>query len=174
MLSAIVIIPAQSVRASARALPDALVRTLAAFVPATIEGVLRDLAIAAPAGHPELDHIADHAGCALIEATDQRAALLLALRQARENNIFVIAAGRAPETGFADEVVELIMEGRLIARMRERPDSFMTRLLPGLAPAAALLAPRDRLGAIAAHDISTMSRRLGRAATLRMRARRVD
>lgn len=174
MLSAVVIIPTQPVRGSGRGLPEAMVRTLAALVPAAIEGVLRDLAIAAPSGHPELERIADHAGCELIEAGDQKAALMLALKATREDNIFVIPAGRAPEAGFADEIAEMIGDNRRTARMRERPDSFFTRLLPGLSPPAALLAPRETLLAIASGDIPSMSRRLGSAPTLRLRARRVD
>ncbi len=149
-------------------------RTLASLVPAVIEGVIRDLTIAACAGEAGLEGIADHAGCGLVQQADCRLALLKALDGTRESNIFLIEAGRAPEAGFAEELAELIGGGQYRARMRERPGSLLTRLLPGLAPAAALLSPRATLTQIAGADLAQMSRRFGAAPTLRLRARRVD
>lgn len=149
-------------------------RTLAALVPAAVEGVLRDLTIAAASGIEGLERIADHAGCELVEAATAQAALVTALKGTRENNVFLIRAGRAPETGFADELAELIGEGARMARMRERPDTFLQRLMPSLAPAAALLAPREKLVEIASEDMVQLSRRLGNATAMRSRARRVD
>ena len=174
MLSAVVIMSSQPVRASARTPAEAVVRTLSALVPAAVEGLLRDVTIAAPAGIAGLENIADHAGCGLVEAADSRAAILAALAGTRESTIFLIRAGLAPEAGFASELAECLDEGQGCARMRENPHNFITRLLPGLAPVAALLATREKLAAIADHDLAVMSRRLGAAPTLRLRARRVD
>jgi len=174
MLSAIVILPTQPVRASGRSFPDMMVRTLASLVPAAVEGVLRDLTIAAPHGHQELERIADHAGCELVQAETQRDALAQALKATREDNVFLLVAGRAPDTGFADEIAEMIGDGQRIALMRDRPDSFLTRLLPGLSPAAGVLAPRDRLLSFPAADVASISRQIGAARTMRLRARRID
>ena len=149
-------------------------RSLAALVPATVEGILRDVSLASATGVPGLERIADHAGCALIEAADIRAALLQALAATRETNVLLLRAGCAPEAGFGEELSELIGDGHRLARLRERPDGFLTRLFPALAPAAAVLAPRERLAQIAAADFAAISRALGRAPTLRCRARRVD
>ncbi len=174
MLSAIVLVPSQTVRVSARPAAEALVRTLSALVPAAIEGVLRDVIIAAATGVAGLEQIADHAGCGLEDAAQPRDALCKALAATREANIFLIMAGRAPETGFAEELAELLGDGQNRARMRDRPGTLLTRIAPGLAPAAALLAPRDVLLKIADDEMSRMSRRLGSAPSLRCRARRVD
>lgn len=174
MLSAVVIVPTQPVRGSSRTLADAMVRTLASLVPAAIEGVLRDVTIAAPSGHSGMERIADHAGCELIEAENQKTALLKALNATRESNVFLIPAGRAPETGFADELAEMIGDGMRLARMRERPYNFATRLFPAIAPVSAVLAPREALAAVAANDFRAIVSGLGRAPTLRIRARRVD
>ena len=181
MLSAIVIMPSHPVRGSARSgpealarAPEALVRTLAALVPAAVEGVLRDLTIAAALGIAGLERVADHAGCELVRESEPRGALIKALSGTRETNVFLIVAGRAPETGFTEELAEFLRDGHRQAIMRVRPDTFITRLLPGFSPAAALLAPREKLTAIAAGELSYMSRRLGAAQTLRCRARRVD
>ena len=174
MLSAVVILPSQPVRASGRTASESIVRTLASLVPAAVEGILRDVTIAAALDDADLERIEDHAGCELVQETGRRDALVRALGQTRESNIFLIRAGRAPEAGFGEEIAEFLGDGHRLARMRERPGSFLTRLMPGLSPASALLAPRDSLIAIASDDLLQMSRRLGSAQTLRSRARWVD
>lgn len=174
MLSAVVIIPSSPVRASARTLSDSLVRTLAALVPAAVDGLLRDLTIVAPGDANDIETIADHAGCNFICSADLRAALLQALGAVREDNVLLMRSGRAPEAGYIEEIAELIGDGQRIARMRERPARFAARLFPFLAPAAALLAPREQLTRIADADFARMSFRLGRAPVMRARARHVD
>ncbi len=174
MLSAIVLMPSQIVRVSARPVAEALARTLSALVPAAVEGVLRDVTIASITGLDGVARIADHAGCDLVEALQPHEALRKALSSAREANVFVILAGRAPESGFVEELAEFLGDGHNRARMRERSDSLLTRLAPGLAPAAAILASRTELLSIADGEMARMSRRLGSAPSLRCRARRVD
>lgn len=174
MLSALVMISSQPVSGSFRPLPETLVRTLASLVPATVEGVVRDLTLVAPAEVEAIDTVADHAGCEIARAGTAKDALLLGLSMARENNLFLLRCGRAPETGFAEELADLIRDGVGAARMRERPGSLMTRLAPSLAPVCALLIPRARLKDIVSDDVAGISARMGRAPLLRARARPVD
>lgn len=174
MLSAVVMVSSQAVPGSGNSPADAVARTLGSLVPAAVEGVLRDVTIAALNGMDSLERIADHAGCGLIQAAQLETAIINALRGARDSSVLLIRAGRAPETGFPEEIAEFLGDGGKEALLRERPQTFLTRLFPGLAPPAALIAPRDRLVEIAAADFARMAARLGRATTLRNRARLVD
>ena len=73
MLSTIVFSPpdlANGVRPS-----GPLLRTLAALVPATIEGVVRDVTLLQIGGEGEVSTIADEAGCRFVEEKDFPAAL---------------------------------------------------------------------------------------------------
>jgi hypothetical protein len=155
---------------------DAIVRTLSALVPAAIEGLLRDVTLAGLMGG-ELPHIADHAGCTLIESEDARAVLREALAAARGPNVLIIRAGRAPEAGYIEEIADLLA-GRGAAErgalLRDRPETFLSRTFPGLAPVAGVISTREALMKLGATSLSSLARRAGPAVTLRVRARRVD
>ncbi|MDB5644321.1 MAG: uncharacterized protein JWN07_3638, partial [Hyphomicrobiales bacterium] len=95
--------------------PDALVRTLAALVPAAIEGLVRDVTLAGLAGS-ELADIADHAGCEFVESVDAGMIIAHALKIARGPNVFLLRAGRAPEAGFIDEIGDFLARSDAGAR----------------------------------------------------------
>lgn len=173
MLSAIVLASDARMQPAA---PDAIVRTMAALVPAAIEGLVRDVTLAGLAGG-ELGHIADHAGCVLSESGDPAEVLREALAAARGQKLLVIRAGRAPEAGFIEEISDFLA-GHVSrshgAIMRDRPDSFVARAFPRLAPVAALVASRDILLKGGVGSLADLTRGLRPAVTLRARARRVD
>ncbi len=153
---------------------EAVVRTLSSLVPAAVEGVVRDVTLAAPAGRAGMRKIADHAGCELVEAGSQPAMFRRAFETVRNPNIFVIRAGRAPEQGFAEELADLLAGGVQSAIMRETPRRFMTRILPGLAPVAGLVARRDPMLRTQAHTLGDLVRNARATTTLRARARFVE
>ncbi|MDB5508387.1 MAG: uncharacterized protein JWL93_856 [Hyphomicrobiales bacterium] len=158
------------------ALPDAVVRTLSALVPAAIEGLVRDVTLAGQTGR-DLGHIADHAGCVLCESDDAHSVLGFALDAARGQRLFVIRAGRAPEAGFIEEISDFLSaKGRQPrgAVMRERPETILARAFPRFAPAAGLVAPRDIMLKAGAMSLEDLVRGARPALTLRARARRVD
>lgn len=173
MLSAIVLAADASQKPVS---PDALVRTLAALVPAAIEGLVRDVTLAGLAG-AELAEIADHAGCEFTESADPSMILAHALKRARGPNVFLLRAGRAPEAGFIDEFSDFLARSDAGARgalMREKPETFWTRTLPALSAPAGLIASRQRMMDAGRGDLAALVRALRPQVTLRVRGRRVD
>ena len=127
--------------------PEAMVRTLAALVPAAIEGLVRDVTLAGPAGS-DLAAIADHAGCEFTECTDPGQIVAQALKLARGPVVFLLRAGRAPEAGFIDEIGDFLARsdaGQRGALMRDRPETFWTRTMPVLSPVVGVIAARQRM-----------------------------
>ncbi len=172
MLSAVVV-----VQDSAGARPvsaEAVVRTLSSLVPAAIEGLIRDVTLAASAGREGMRKIADHAGCELAEASSGSDLFRRGVEMARNPRVFVIHAGRAPESGFAEELSDFLSSGARAAVMRETPRHFLTRLAPSLSPVAALVASRDHLLKAAATDLAGLARHARPELTLRARARWVE
>lgn len=156
--------------------PDALVRTLAALVPAAIEGLVRDVTLAGLSGS-ELAEIADHAGCEFTESADVATIIVNALKLARGPNVFLLRAGRAPEAGFIDEIGDFLSRSDAGARgalMRERPETFWTRTIPALSPAVGVIASRQRMMDAKRNDLVSLVRALRPQVTLRARGRRVD
>lgn len=172
MLSALVL---AADAATPQAKPDAVVRTLAALVPAAIEGVLRDVTLAG-AGGGDLAEIADHAGCDYCESDDPSRIVALAVARLRGPHVFVLRAGRAPDAGFIEEMGDFLARGDSArgALLRERPETIWSRLLPNLAPACGLVAPLAVLASSEARDFAALARAAKPALTLRARARRVD
>jgi hypothetical protein len=121
------------------------IRALAGLVPAAVNGVMGDLAIAAPEGIVELPALADQAGCSLIEAPDTGAALLRALAQARYDIILVSTLDVAMPPGFYLELESLRRAGVHTMIMRREASGIVSRLLPVLSPPAMLVAPRTVL-----------------------------
>jgi hypothetical protein len=154
--------------------PEGVVRTLASLVPAAVEGVVRDVTLAAPSGRPGMRKIADHAGCELIESDDPARVLGAALMAARNANVFILRAGRAPETGFTEELTDLLSTGAGAAIMRESPRRLLTRVVPLLAPIAGLVSRRDRLLDTKARAFHELVRHAGSLRAMRTRARLVE
>ncbi len=156
--------------------PDALVRTLAALVPAAIEGLVRDLTIAGLAGS-DLSEIADHAGCEFSESVAAGEIVANGLKLVRGPHVLVLRAGHALEAGFIEEIGDFLNRsgaGERGALMRRKPEDFLGALVPALSPAVGLIASRQRLLDANAPDFATLVRRIKPRVTLRARGRRVD
>ena len=173
MLSAIVLAADRSSPQSASS--EAVVRTLSALVTVAIEGLVRDVTLACGAESLELRKIADHAGCEIAEAVDPAGAIAAGLASARGDVLLVLRAGYAPQAGFIEEISDMFQRATRpnALRFRTVPDSFLTRLAPGLAPVQGLVAKRAVLDP-ESPDFATLVRRAGAAPTARARLRRVD
>ena len=172
MLSAIII--AADARVPVLAAPDAVVRTLAALVPAAIEGLVRDVVLAAPAGDADLRKIADHAGCELAEADQPHGIIAAGLKRARGESLLILRAGHAPDRAFLEELSDLSAElGRRRALyIRAAPDGFITRLVPALGRRVGLLAQRSAVSGTAA-DLEALIRLARPSSAMRTTLRRV-
>lgn len=156
--------------------PDALVRTLAALVPAAIEGLVRDLTLAGLAGH-DLASIADHAGCEFSESVAAGDVLSQGLKLVRGPHVFVLRAGHAPEAGFIEEIGDFLNRSGAAERgalIRQKAESFLPTLLPALSPVVGLISSRQKLVDAKARDFSALVRHVKPQVTLRARGRRVD
>lgn len=142
--------------------PGEVVRTLAALVPAAVEGIVRDVCLVAPTDSQGLADVADHAGCAFAAAPSFTAAVSLGSRQLRSNHVLVAQGGMVVDRPLVEELLLLLptldteTRGFYIVRAERR--DFLGRLIPALAPAAALLGPRAWLGVAAATDFARLVR----------------
>lgn len=173
MLSALVLAADRNVPPTK---PDVLVRTLAALVPAAIEGLVRDLTIAGLAGS-DLAEIADHAGCEFSESVSPADILTNGLKLVRGPNVFVLCAGHAPEAGYIEEIGDFLgrsSAGERGALMRQKPESFLPTILPTLAPVVGVIASRQKIVAANAQDFASLVRHVKPQVALRARGRRVD
>jgi hypothetical protein len=166
MISTLVLTPPAAVDASRRA--SALLRTLAALVPATVEGVVRDVTLL-QIGEDSLAGIADEAGCHMVEEGDFPAALARGVAGARASWIFVVKAGTVPSRLFGEEALRALeaspASGEALL-LREQPKSFLSRWFPSLAPVAGVILPRARLAEVRCASFADVVRRAGRARTL--------
>ncbi len=172
MLSVVVIAADAAVPVSPS--PEAIVRTLAALVPAVVAGVARDFTLAGLSGAPGLEEIADHAGCALALADGPDAVLAAGLGRARGDHLLVLRAGFAPGAGFLEEAGDLIggaFAGAVL--LRSEAETLVTRLAPDLASVQGVIVARSRM-ASGARDIAGLARGVKPARTMRARLRRVD
>jgi hypothetical protein len=154
--------------------PEAVVRTLAALVPAVVAGVARDFTLAGLSGAPGLAEIADHAGCALALAERPEGVLAAGLAAARGEWLLALRAGFAPGPGFVDEAGDLLggaFSG--VGLLRAEAETLVTRLAPDLATVHGVIVARSRM-ASGARDIAGLARGVKPARTLRSRLRRVD
>jgi hypothetical protein len=143
MLSALVYCPAPHDHKQVTC--EAIVRTLGALVPAIVEGILRDVVIVAVKIDFDLQHIADHAGCALIDANAPDHLFQQGIKAIRGRHVFVLRAGLIAESGFADELADCLVDRMASALMREQPQSLIERLLPNLAPVGGVLVSKEAL-----------------------------
>lgn len=157
---------------------EAVVRTLSALVGACVRGLVRDVVLAGPS-RTELAVIADHAGCSFVEAASEAELLRNALALVRGEDVLILRPGHIPETGFVEEIEDLLADGRLRGgrRIYAAPASYWQRLIPALTPVVGLLAPVRACRA--AKDAPTLSlaallQATGSRAALRARAKRVS
>jgi hypothetical protein len=176
MLSTIVFCEDWPVGRPGRDLAEVLARTLASLVTAKVEGLIGDVRIAGPA-RKGLGVVANHAGCALIEAENEMDWLHLALEAARGPDIFLLRCGRAPEAGFIEEAGDFLMRNTndqsRTACLRTAPESFLERVFPSLAAIAGLIASRDRMLGAPRGGFAKLARCIGPAPAFQTRARRI-
>lgn len=141
MMSVIVLCTAARHEPGATVAPEAVVRTLAALVAASVHGLVRDLVLAGPKD-ASLALIADHAGCACVEADREADFLRGALALVRAGNLLILRPGHVPEIGFIEEAEDLLAEGVIDRgrRIYAAPTTFWQRLIPSLAPVVGLIA----------------------------------
>lgn len=147
------------------------VRTLASLVPAIVDGIVRDLCLAAP-GNRGLSEVADHAGCGFFPASTFGEAIRGGARQLRCPLVLVTACGAVIERAVIDELAALLptLDGAAKAyAVKAAREDVLGRLFPVTAPAAALLAPRDWLEAAHAEGLSVLVRNAKPARVLRSR-----
>jgi len=173
MLSAVVIAADRGSPHAASS--EAVVRTLSALVTAAIEGLVRDVTLAAGEESLDLRKIADHAGCEIAMASDPAGAIAAGLASARGDLLLILRAGYAPQAGFIEEIADLFQRATRpnVLRFRAVPDSLLTRLAPGFSPVQGLVAKRAVLDP-KSPDFATLVSRAGAAPTARARLRRVD
>ena len=166
MLSTIIVPP--SARGDGRASCVPLVRTLAALVPATVAGTIRDVTVLLVGRSPEAVAIADEAGCLLVESEDFGDAMRQALASARASWVLVLKAGAAPSRDFGDDVADAL-EGAATppsALMLREDQAGWRRVLPSFAPVAGVIVPRHVLTNGRFRDFADVRRRVGSARTL--------
>ena len=164
--------PAPDAAAAGALVRERAARSLASLVEASIAGVIADATlVAAPAA--SLADIADEAGCHMIEAADAGAAVAKALAQARQTDVFLLAAGFCVDRGFIDEAADAAAFGGLkTARvLKVQPESLFTRLAPSLARPVGLLARKEAVAEAGIAEVARLAHRL-RAREMVSRARR--
>ncbi len=162
---------------------ERLVRSLSSLIPANVEGLLGDVAIAGPSGQG-LGLIADQAGCGLFEAVAEEEWLRRAIEAARGPELFLLRSGFAPQAGFVEEAGDFLRAeganksgGARAALLRATPETLIERLFPRAAPLAGLIAPRDRCVELSANKsgmkFAELHQFFGSATVLRTNARRI-
>jgi hypothetical protein len=146
----------------AAAAPGDAVRTLAALVPATVEGVVRDVCLAGPDG-AALAKIADYAGCSRAVGPDVTRALRAGAAILRSPQVLVMRAGAVIQRPVVEEVATLLptldTDHRATYLLRADRRDLIGRLFPALAPAAALLCPRAWLLTAEATSLANLAGR---------------
>lgn len=156
------------------ALSETVVRTLAPLVAVSARGLLRDVVLVGPPGH-DLALVGEHAGCPVVEAADEAAALQQAFGLAKSDAVMVFYAGHVAEAGFFEEVEDFLnVRGKAAARrLRAAPETFLERLFPQLAAAVGILAGRDFYRTAATTSFASLMAARGIGADLRRKLRRI-
>lgn len=152
---------------------EPVVRSLSGFVPASVNGLIRDAVLAGPP-RSDLSFIADHAGCAFVEAEMEVDALRQALALARGTDFLILHAGHVPEIGSIEAIGDLVASGQSAERgwlLRAAPDKPAERFFPALAPAVGLLASRELCAGMKAPTFANLLKatRARSAPSLRLR-----
>ncbi len=145
MLSTLVV-ASTTWRAGARP-GDAVLRTLAALVPAAVDGVVRDVALLGIGADDAILGIAEEAGCSTVTDADFAGALAKGAAAARGPWLLVLRAGAMPTRGFGEEVAaEIDAAGRARRSLILREACGALRGLWGvLLPVAGVILRRDAL-----------------------------
>lgn len=154
--------------------PDTVVRTLTPLVGASVRGLVRDVVLAGPP-KGDLRVIADHAGCAVIEAATEAEALRCAIEAARAADLMFLRAGYVPQAGFFEEIEDLPslrQKPELVAwSLKAAPVTFYERMFPGLAPAVGFIAGRSLCAATEIASFQQLRKAVGARKALQGRLR---
>lgn len=155
------------------AAPGDAVRTLASFVPPTVDGLVRDLCLAGPAGDAALAQVADHAGCGYVRSANVAEALRLGGHGLRCSFVLVAGCGLILDRPITDELMSLLptldLEPSAYVVKAVRLD-LVGRLLPSSARTAAVLVSRLSLEVSRAKTLEQLARRKGPKRTFKARA----
>lgn len=154
---------------------EPVVRSLSGFVAASVNGLIRDAVLAGPP-RSDLSFIADHAGCAFVEAEIEADALGQALTLARGSDFLILHAGHGPEIGSIEAIGDLAASGQLAQRgwlLRAAPDRAAERFFPGLAPAIGLLASRELCAGVKPPTFTNLLKATRARSAPRLRLRRI-
>ncbi len=148
-------------------------RSLSSLVPASVDGLVRDAVLAGPPGG-DLSLIADHAGCAFVEAEMEVEALGQALALARGSDLLILHAGHVPGIEAVEAIGDLVASGRSAERgwlLHAAPNGPAARFFPRLAPAVGLLAARGLCDGVKAPTFANLLKatRARSAPSLRLR-----
>jgi hypothetical protein len=136
-------------------------RSLGGLVGGAVEGLIRDVTIAGPSGL-DLEPIADHAGCGIVQDGGDHTRLERALALAKGPNCLVVCAGFVPGQGFIEEIRDHFdCSPPRAGFLRAEPDSLPQRIFPALAPIAAAVAPLTLWRAVQVSGFARTVRALG-------------
>jgi hypothetical protein len=177
MLSVIILCAPAPANGRAAAPAEAVVRTLSSLVGASVRGLVRDVILAGPR-ESDLGLIADHAGCVFVEGASEAECLRFALARVRGEDLLVLLPGHVPESGFVEEVEDLLSRGDLRdgRRIRAAPVNYWQHLMPALAPIVGFIASVNACRAMSeAANLSfdALVRATNSRRTLRARAHRI-
>ena len=170
------------------------VATLAALVPGSAAGVVREVLLVDRSGTGVIERVADVAGCRFLPFHGSRAAALAAgARHARSPWLMFLHAGAVLDAGWIEETTQFIQRVSMSDRQRagifryaRSPYSdanvrdtlrFMLRMITGPSADQGLLIARehyDRLGGYAPNarrSEQRLLRRLGRSSRTQLRSR---
>jgi hypothetical protein len=152
---------------------EPVVRTLSAFVAASVDGIVREAILAGPP-QGELAFIAEHAGCGLVEAATEIGALQEALILARGEDLLILYAGHVPEFTAIEAIGDLVATGQSARHgwlLRAAPNNLAERFFSGLAPAVGLLAARTLCDKVAVPSFANLIKATRARSALHLRLR---
>lgn len=166
MLSAIILVPTHPINQRHPFGP--LLRTLAALVPTTIEGTVRDVTLLSVGQSADAVNIADEAGCRIVQASDFAGGLGRCLAEARTPWICFLQPGTIPGATFGEDVAAALDEAAEPPRalLLRSGGGGLARYIPALSMIVGVIAPKDRLHAGGCASFADVLRRARPARSL--------
>lgn len=136
---------------------EGLARTLASLVGAAVEGVVRDVVVCDRGSSDHTAHVADHAGCIWLEASE----IAAGIRRAKCEWLVMLEPGSRLAGGWTEPVLGHVSRAATPARFsrsRAEPAPFLSRFFSAQRPLAdGLLISRRQAGALARPGIDAAS-----------------
>ncbi len=158
MLSAIILVPPKP--ASPKHPYGPLLRTLAALVPITVEGTVRDVTLLVVGENRDVENIADEAGCRVAQAADFGTGLRQSLAASRSDWICLLLAGTIPGPTFGEDVSTALDEAEDFGRalFLRSGGGLLGRYIPAFSTIAGIIAPKTRLASAACGSFADVVR----------------